>query len=225
VVEQAGEPERGDLVLEEGATLRGCRLAQATFGELNTAKDNIGPGRALDPTKYFTVVVHQSGSGLSTSPHNAPGPYGQARFPRVRSGDDDAAQERSSRSTRSPTSSGPAMDGGGSASARWRTSMSVSSRPTSRRSTPPAPITTHMLPGAEVAPPFLGAWYAVKKASASAATAAGSIPGASLTTERAEVQMRSAMPPSMSMPGKALASQCASSPARHARQKPQVTSG
>jgi len=124
VVEQAGEPERDGVVLEEGATLRGFRLAKVTRGELNTAKDNIGPGGALDPTKYFTVVVHQIGSGLSTSPHNAPGTYGQARFPRVRIGDD-AAQERSSRSTRSPTSAGPAMDGARSASARWRTSMSV----------------------------------------------------------------------------------------------------
>jgi homoserine O-acetyltransferase/O-succinyltransferase len=30
----------GDLELEEGGTLRGCRLAAATFGELNAARDN-----------------------------------------------------------------------------------------------------------------------------------------------------------------------------------------
>jgi len=36
VVEQAGEPEGGGLVHEEGATLCGFRMAQATFGELNS---------------------------------------------------------------------------------------------------------------------------------------------------------------------------------------------
>ena len=30
----------GDLVLEEGATLRGCQLAYQTLGTLNAAKDN-----------------------------------------------------------------------------------------------------------------------------------------------------------------------------------------
>lgn len=30
----------GDFVLEEGYTLRECRLAYMTFGELNEAKDN-----------------------------------------------------------------------------------------------------------------------------------------------------------------------------------------
>jgi homoserine O-acetyltransferase/O-succinyltransferase len=103
----------GDLVLEEGATLRGCTLAYSTHGTLNAAKDNailvttwytgthgvmvdayIGPGRALDPTKYFIVVVDQIGSGLSTSPHNTAGPYGRGRFPHVRIGDDVVAQER-----------------------------------------------------------------------------------------------------------------------------------
>jgi homoserine O-acetyltransferase len=103
----------GDLVLEEGDTLRGCQLAYQTLGELNAAKDNavlvttwysgthgvmrdtyVGPGRALDPEKYFIVLVNQIGSGLSTSPHNLAGPYGQARFPHVRIGDDVVAQER-----------------------------------------------------------------------------------------------------------------------------------
>jgi homoserine O-acetyltransferase len=69
----------GDLVLERGATLRQCKLAYAAFGKLNEAKDNailattwfagthkimeqayIAPGRALDPEKYFIVVVNQS---------------------------------------------------------------------------------------------------------------------------------------------------------------------
>ena len=103
----------GDLVLEEGDTLRGCTLAHTTLGTLNAAKDNailvptwysgnysimrdayVGPGRALDPEKYFIVIVDQIGSGMSTSPHNAVGPYGGGRFPRIRIGDDVVAQER-----------------------------------------------------------------------------------------------------------------------------------
>ena len=70
----------GDLGLEVGGTIRCCRLAVATHGKLNAAKDNailvptwysgtskiieqvsIGKGRALDPDKYFIVVVNQIG--------------------------------------------------------------------------------------------------------------------------------------------------------------------
>jgi homoserine O-acetyltransferase len=103
----------GDFVLEEGYTLRDCKLAYATFGELNEAKDNailvttwysgshqifsdvyVGPGHALDPEKYFIVVINQIGNGLSSSPHNTAGPHAMARFPHVRIGDDVVAQER-----------------------------------------------------------------------------------------------------------------------------------
>src|ERR1700751_3411284 len=78
----------GDLVLEEGGTIPGCQLAVASFGSLNAVRDNvilvptwysgtskiieqvyIGEGRALDPEKYFIVVVNH---GLSSSPHNTP---------------------------------------------------------------------------------------------------------------------------------------------------------
>jgi homoserine O-acetyltransferase/O-succinyltransferase len=64
-----------------------CQLAYVTFGTLNDAKDNailfptwysgsnkiieqvfIGKGRALDPDKYFIIVVNQIGGGLSSSP-------------------------------------------------------------------------------------------------------------------------------------------------------------
>ena len=105
--------EVGDLPLEEGATLRGCQLAYQTLGELNAAKDNavlvttwysgnhsvmretyVGEGRAIDPAKHFVVLVNQIGSGLGTSPHSLDGPYGRARFPQVRIGDDVVAQER-----------------------------------------------------------------------------------------------------------------------------------
>lgn len=103
----------GDLALEGGGTLRPCELAYATFGRLNMAKDNailvttwfagtnkvmetvyIGPGRALDPDRYFIIVVNQIGGGLSSSPHNTPFPLGMANFPAVSIGDDVVAQER-----------------------------------------------------------------------------------------------------------------------------------
>jgi pimeloyl-ACP methyl ester carboxylesterase len=103
----------GDLVLEGGGTLRQCQLAYATFGTLNNLKDNavlvttwfagtnkimeqayIGPCRALNPEKYFIIVINQIGGGLSTSPHNTPYPLGMGNFPSVTVGGDVAAQER-----------------------------------------------------------------------------------------------------------------------------------
>ena len=103
----------GDLPLEDGGAIPNCKLAVATHGALNAAKDNailvptwysgtskimeqayIGAGRALDPAKYFIIVVNQIGSGLSTSPHNAGGAMVGPNFPKVRIGDDVRAQHR-----------------------------------------------------------------------------------------------------------------------------------
>ena len=105
-VHDIGNPE-----LEEGGTILGCKLAHAASGKLNAAKDDafliptwyggaiktieqvyIGPGRTLDPDKYFIIVINRIGSGLSTSPHNTPRPAGMANFPRVGIGDDVRAQ-------------------------------------------------------------------------------------------------------------------------------------
>ncbi len=101
----------GHFVLEDGGTIRGCRLAYATHGKLNRKKDNailipswfsgtskifeqayIGKGRALDPAKYFIICVNQIGNGVSSSPHNTPAPGGRGCFPKVRIGDDVRAQ-------------------------------------------------------------------------------------------------------------------------------------
>jgi hypothetical protein len=71
----------------------------------------------------------------------------------------------------------------------------------------------------------LTAWMAVRPASASAAIAAGSSDGSSLTTERALVCRYSAKPPSRSMPGNDPLTQCMSSPRRHARHSPQEMNG
>jgi homoserine O-acetyltransferase len=105
--------ELGDFTLEDGATLPDCQLAYATFGTLSQARDNailvttwfsgtskimeqayIGPGRALDPDKYFIIVVNQIGSGLSTSPHNAKPSVAGPDFPHIRIADDVRAQHR-----------------------------------------------------------------------------------------------------------------------------------
>lgn len=105
--------ELGNFTLEEGETLRGAKLAYTTHGQLSPAKDNailittwysgthkifhdayIGTEHALNPDKYFIVVIDQIGNGLSTSPHSTDGPYAMGRFPHVRIGDDVRAQEQ-----------------------------------------------------------------------------------------------------------------------------------
>ena len=83
----------GRFELEEGGVIPNLELAVATHGTLNEDRSNavliptwfsgthqtweqvyIGPGRALDPEKYFIVIVNQIGNGLSTSPHSADDP-------------------------------------------------------------------------------------------------------------------------------------------------------
>ncbi len=103
----------GDFALDDGGTIPDCKLAYATFGKLNAAKDNailvttwysgtskimeqvyLGKGRALDPDKYFIIVINQLGDGLSSSPHNTPDPHGMSKFPHVRISDDVRAQHK-----------------------------------------------------------------------------------------------------------------------------------
>ncbi|GAA1886381.1 alpha/beta fold hydrolase [Lapillicoccus jejuensis] len=104
----------GRFELEEGGVIEDLQLAVATYGELNEAKDNailvptwfsgthatwwqvyIGEGHALDPSRWFIVVVNQIGGGLSTSPHTTDDPsIAMSRFPKVRIGDDVRAQEQ-----------------------------------------------------------------------------------------------------------------------------------
>lgn len=104
----------GKFELEDGGTIPDLQLAVATRGTLNADKSNailiptwfsgthqtwdlayIGPGRALDPEKYFIVMVNQIGNGLSTSPHTVDDEsVAMSRFPNVRIGDDVRAQEQ-----------------------------------------------------------------------------------------------------------------------------------
>ena len=80
----------GDFDLEDGSRIRNLTLAYATFGKLSPRKDNailfptwysgtnkkleqayIGKDRALDPSRYFIILVNQIGNGLSSSPQNS----------------------------------------------------------------------------------------------------------------------------------------------------------
>src|SRR5580692_2025390 len=79
----------GDLKLESGEVIKDFSIAYVTFGALNAKKSNailmvtalggnhhrldfmIGPGKALDPEKYFIICTDAIGNGLSTSPSNS----------------------------------------------------------------------------------------------------------------------------------------------------------
>jgi homoserine O-acetyltransferase/O-succinyltransferase len=103
----------GNIKLECGETLRGARLAYRTFGKLNAEKSNailvttwfsgtakvmqdvyVGPQHALNPEKYFIVIVDQLGGGVSSSPQNTPAPQKMAKFPKLSIGDDVNAQRQ-----------------------------------------------------------------------------------------------------------------------------------
>jgi homoserine O-acetyltransferase len=104
--------ELGDFALQSGTTLSSAKLAYKTHGRLNAERSNailyptpfaaqhgdiewlIGPGLALDPDKYFIIVLDQLGNGLSSSPSNTAPPYDRMRFPTVTIVDDVAAQYR-----------------------------------------------------------------------------------------------------------------------------------
>lgn len=103
----------GDHLLETGETLRGAKLAYRTFGTLNSDRSNailvttwfsgtgkvmqdvyVGEDHALDPSKYFIIIVDQLGSGVSSSPQNTPAPQAMSKFPKLSIGDDVTAQHR-----------------------------------------------------------------------------------------------------------------------------------
>ena len=101
----------GEFKLAEGGTIPNLKLAVRTLGILNEDKSNailiptwfsgtskimedayVGSGRALDPSKYYIVIVNQIGNGLSTSPWNADESIAKSKFPNVRIEDDVKAQ-------------------------------------------------------------------------------------------------------------------------------------
>lgn len=91
----------GDIELQSNARLPDAHLAYRTFGSLNAEKSNvvlfptwyssqhpsnywlIGEDKALDPARWFIVVVNMLANGLSSSPSNTPTPNDRTRFPTV----------------------------------------------------------------------------------------------------------------------------------------------
>ncbi len=102
----------GNFELASGFVLPGARLAYKTMGTLSGAKDNavllphmytgtaafmqayVGPGRPLDPDRYFLILPAQFGDGFSSSPSNTPPPFDRGAFPPVAISDDVRAQHR-----------------------------------------------------------------------------------------------------------------------------------
>ncbi len=104
--------EAGDVVLQSGLTYRKARLAYKTYGTLDAAKSNVivyptsygaqhydlewavAPGKPLDPSKYFIVIINKFGNGLSSSPSNTPPPLDRARYPHFTMTDNVRVQQR-----------------------------------------------------------------------------------------------------------------------------------
>jgi homoserine O-acetyltransferase/O-succinyltransferase len=102
----------GDFAIESGATLPDAKLSFVTHGALNADKSNavllssfyagdhhgydflIGPGKALDPAKYFIVVIDMFGNGHSSSPSNTPAPFAGPAFPEISTRDNVTAGYR-----------------------------------------------------------------------------------------------------------------------------------
>ena len=88
---QDGEQQYADMgtcQLVSGEAIEGCRIGYRTHGKLNDAKDNavlvptwyggtskghafLASEKAIDPNKYFVVIVDAIGNGVSSSPSNS----------------------------------------------------------------------------------------------------------------------------------------------------------
>jgi homoserine O-acetyltransferase/O-succinyltransferase len=102
----------GATVLQRGLTIPSLQLAYQTYGTLAPDKRNavlyptsygaqhtdiewlIGPGRILDPSKYFIIIANKFGNGLSTSPSTLPMPHNNGRYPVFTHWDNVHAQKR-----------------------------------------------------------------------------------------------------------------------------------
>jgi homoserine O-acetyltransferase len=102
----------GDFLLQSGIVMPDAKLSYAVHGELNDACDNVivyptwatgrhsanevfvGPGRALDPQRYFIVIPDMFTNGLSTSPSTCSPPLDGPRFPLVTAYDNVRAQHQ-----------------------------------------------------------------------------------------------------------------------------------
>lgn len=88
----------GDLPLENGQILRDCRITYRTRGVLNADKSNavlvipwfqgtsietaaqVGPGKLVDSSRFFVILVDAPGNGIASSPSNSTAQPGAA-FP------------------------------------------------------------------------------------------------------------------------------------------------
>jgi homoserine O-acetyltransferase len=104
--------DAGSVVLQSGLTHRNTRLAYQTHGTLNADRSNVvlwltpfgaqhsdiawmvGPGRALDPARYFIVTPNLFGNGLSSSPSNAVPPANGSHWPNFTFADNVRVQRR-----------------------------------------------------------------------------------------------------------------------------------
>ncbi len=93
--------ELGTIQLQRGGTIPNAVLAYKTYGQLNDTKSNviiyptwftgfiennewlIGEGMALDPSKYFIIVVCAFGNSQSSSPSNTKDLFAGPNFPQV----------------------------------------------------------------------------------------------------------------------------------------------
>ena len=101
----------GELKLESGEAIRDFSISYVTHGTLNANKSNailmvtaiggnhhridylIGPGRALDPSKYFIICTDAIGNGLTSSPSNSK-TQARMQFPKFNIRDMAASQQR-----------------------------------------------------------------------------------------------------------------------------------
>jgi homoserine O-acetyltransferase/O-succinyltransferase len=102
----------GDFELQRGRVLPQANLVYATYGELAPDRSNlilyptsygahhsdidwlIGPGRILDPSRWFIVIPNMFTNGLSTSPSNCIAPLRDRGWPEITHVDNVNAQRR-----------------------------------------------------------------------------------------------------------------------------------
>ena len=92
--------QAGDVVLQSGRVFPRMVVSYKTFGTLDAARSNVivyptsysaqhadiefmvADGGALDPSRYFIVIVDLLGNGLSSSPSNTP-PFADGAYPDI----------------------------------------------------------------------------------------------------------------------------------------------
>ena len=102
----------GDVKLLSGKILKSTKITYKTYGTLNKNSDNVivlptfytgthkrnegffGPGRAIDPNKYFIISINMFGNGFSSSPSNSPSPQDGPNFPDITLWDNISCQHK-----------------------------------------------------------------------------------------------------------------------------------